>query len=276
MIAPLSVFLLAVCVRLSVYLVVALSVCLPVCLSACLMSVHQLGPSSATLDHLGAKNAYKIRNFNQAYRFFSPMFLHGGIVHLVVNMAVLMRMGAAYHRRIYRRRRRRLRCRSPLSAFALAALRCFFIVARLCFACGVVIRSFVSLPLPLPLPLPLVCVIVGWSMEEAFGWVRVGVVYLVSGIFSMMVSALFLPGALSVGASGALFGLIGALLGDFMQNHHLMEEGKWCYLFQLIFSIVVGLVVGLFPLVRTCHATGCRCSPRRESYLVCIILYSFA
>ena len=48
-------------------------------------------------------------------------------------------------------------------------------------------------------------------LERSFGSWRIGALYLLSGIFGTMVSVIFLPDVLSVGASASVFGLIGAL-----------------------------------------------------------------
>ena len=45
----------------------------------------QVGPSLEVLDLLGAKDAHQIRE-GEWWRFFTPMFLHAGIIHLVLNM----------------------------------------------------------------------------------------------------------------------------------------------------------------------------------------------
>lgn len=139
-----------------------------------------VGPTTKTLNDMGAKNAYRMRH-GEGWRWISPMFLHAGVIHLVMNLFVLLRLGS--------------------------------------------------------------------SMEEAFGSVRVGIVYVWSGVFGTLMSGIFIPGGISVGASGALFGLIGALFGDFIQNHQTMAEGKWCYLFQLIVSTGIGLAMGLLPML---------------------------
>lgn len=48
--------------------------------------------------------------------------------------------------------------------------------------------------------------------------VRIGVVYLLSGLGGSILSALFIHNSISVGASGALFGLLGAMLSELLTN----------------------------------------------------------
>lgn len=48
--------------------------------------------------------------------------------------------------------------------------------------------------------------------------VRIGFVYLLSGLGGSILSALFIHNSISVGASGALFGLLGAMLSELLTN----------------------------------------------------------
>lgn len=48
--------------------------------------------------------------------------------------------------------------------------------------------------------------------------VKVGMVYLLSGFGGSILSALFIQQNISVGASGALFGLLGAMLSELITN----------------------------------------------------------
>ena len=47
---------------------------------------------------------------------------------------------------------------------------------------------------------------------------KVGALYLVSGFGGSLLSALFLQSRISVGASGAVFGLMGGLLSELITN----------------------------------------------------------
>lgn len=48
--------------------------------------------------------------------------------------------------------------------------------------------------------------------------VRVGILYMLSGFGGSILSSLFIQKNISVGASGALFGLLGAMLSELITN----------------------------------------------------------
>lgn len=88
----------------------------------------------------------------------------------------------------------------------------------------------------------------GEPLEEEFGPLRVAIVYFVAGLTGNMASAVFLPLQITVGASGAIFGLFGATWAEFMQNYTLFDE-KCKTLMGLLLSTVMSLAMGLMPLV---------------------------
>lgn len=89
----------------------------------------------------------------------------------------------------------------------------------------------------------------GAQVEEVYGASRMLVIYFVSTIFGFYVSAIWSP-AISVGASAALFGLIGAMialgvrhrsaLGDAIRTHYL----RWA-IYGVVFSLLPGLHIDL-------------------------------
>ncbi|XXQ33582.1 rhomboid protease [Plasmodiophora brassicae] len=100
----------------------------------------------------------------------------------------------------------------------------------------------------------------GGSLEQGFGFGRVAIVYVLAGISGDILSALFLPMQISVGASGALFGLLGALYGDLAHNYRLMEGSSFWYLVSLVLNTALGLAAGLLPLVDNfAHVGGFVC-----------------
>lgn len=138
------------------------------------------GPSSATLQKLGALEWDKVVHAHQGWRLFTCIWLHAGVVHLLANMLSL--------------------------------------------------------------------VFIGIRLEQQFGFVRVGMIYLLSGIGGSVLSCLFIQRSISVGASGALFGLLGAMLSELLTNWSIYTN-KAAALVTLIIIIAINLAVGLLPHV---------------------------
>ncbi|GAB4834347.1 tubulin folding cofactor A [Ancistrocladus abbreviatus] len=139
-----------------------------------------LGPSSATLEKMGALEWNKVVHQHQGWRLVTCMWLHAGVIHLLANMLSL--------------------------------------------------------------------VLIGIRLEQQFGFVRIGIVYLLSGFGGSVVSSLFIQQSISVGASGALFGLLGAMLSELLTNWTIYAN-KVAALLTLIVIIVVNLGLGLLPRV---------------------------
>jgi membrane associated rhomboid family serine protease len=90
----------------------------------------------------------------------------------------------------------------------------------------------------------------GAHMEREFGFWRIGLIYTVSGSAGILCSANFIPRVPSVGSSTALFGLMGALFGDFIQNHSVLtRRSKWNYFFKISIQSALSLVIGIFPFL---------------------------
>ncbi|KAK7339656.1 hypothetical protein VNO77_20335 [Canavalia gladiata] len=90
--------------------------------------------------------------------------------------------------------------------------------------------------------------VVGIRLEQEFGFVLIGLLFVISGFGGSLLSALFIEGRISVGASGALFGLLGGMLSELITNWSLYEK-KLGALFTLVFVIVINLAVGILPHV---------------------------
>lgn len=138
------------------------------------------GPSSSTLEKLGALEWTKVVHKHQAWRLITCIWLHAGIIHLLVNMLCL--------------------------------------------------------------------VFIGIRLEQQFGFVRIGIIYLLSGFGGSILSALFLQKSISVGASGALFGLLGAMLSELITNWTIYTN-KVAALVTLIVIVVINLGIGILPHV---------------------------
>ncbi|CAJ2666648.1 unnamed protein product [Trifolium pratense] len=91
-------------------------------------------------------------------------------------------------------------------------------------------------------------VFIGIRLEQQFGFVRIGIIYLVSGFGGSVLSSLFIRNNISVGASGALFGLLGAMLSELITNWSIYTN-KVAALITLLFIIVINLAIGMLPHV---------------------------
>ncbi|KAL1190098.1 RHOMBOID-like protein 2 [Cardamine amara subsp. amara] len=138
------------------------------------------GPSSSTLEKMGALEWRKVVHEHQGWRLLTCMWLHAGIIHLLTNMLSL--------------------------------------------------------------------IFIGIRLEQQFGFIRVGLIYLISGLGGSILSSLFLQESISVGASGALFGLLGAMLSELLTNWTIYAN-KAAALITLVFIIAINLGLGMLPRV---------------------------
>jgi membrane associated rhomboid family serine protease len=88
----------------------------------------------------------------------------------------------------------------------------------------------------------------GIELEAKHGSFRMALVYLMSGVFGCILGAIFSGNRVSVGASGALFGLIGASLGDLIQNWAAYERPCSNFVWLLVISLVQ-LLIGTMPML---------------------------
>ncbi|CAF1379425.1 unnamed protein product [Rotaria magnacalcarata] len=117
----------------------------------------------------------------QAYRFFVPIFLHGGIIHLILNL-----------------------------------------FGQLCL---------------------------GTEFERKFGSIRVFIIYILSGIGGVLLSAVGLPTYPGVGASGALMGIIAVHIIDIIRCWNDLPN-HWTEIIMNGISALVSLIIGIFvPMI---------------------------
>ena len=129
-----------------------------------------------TLTAMGAKRSDLILNGQQLYRLFTPIFLHGGIGHLMTNSYSLKSMGM--------------------------------------------------------------------NVEQSFGPARFLSVYFVSGIVGNIFSAIRSPNP-AVGASGAIFGLVGAYYTFLSRNEELFGHSAQMQQNALMETIGMNLLLGM-------------------------------
>ncbi|KAJ0987785.1 hypothetical protein J5N97_006141 [Dioscorea zingiberensis] len=89
---------------------------------------------------------------------------------------------------------------------------------------------------------------IGIRLEQEFGFIRIGLLYIISGFGGSLMSALFIQSSISVGASGALFGLLGGMLSELLTNWTIYAN-KLAALSTLLMVIVINLAVGVLPHV---------------------------
>jgi membrane associated rhomboid family serine protease len=147
-----------------------------------------VGPGANTFILLGAKDTLLIQQ-GQVFRFITPVFLHAGIFHLLVNVLAEWRFG------LY--------------------------------------------------------------VERKWGTLRYVVIYFLAAIGATIMSCLLNPTAISVGASGALMGLLGAYLADILMSWSRMEKlARMMALFQTLFWIAITMLFGFSTFVDTAAHFG--------------------
>lgn len=100
---------------------------------------------------------------------------------------------------------------------------------------------------------------IGVRLEQEFGFVKIGTLYIISGIGGSLMSSLAIQRKISVGASGALFGLLGAMLSELLINWTLYAN-KCAALLTLIVVIALNMAVGMVPHVdSSAHIGGFIC-----------------
>lgn len=85
---------------------------------------------------------------------------------------------------------------------------------------------------------------------------KVGTIYLLAGVFGTIASAIFVPTQVMVGASGAIFGVFGAMWADLWQNWSINQNRCWMFTVLLILTGELTAVVVLGSLVATAVVLG--------------------
>ncbi|KAL0752170.1 hypothetical protein Bca101_034173 [Brassica carinata] len=179
------------------------------------------GPSSLTLEKLGSLDWYRVVEKHQAWRLLTCIWLHAGVIHLAINMLSIVFMGTRLEQQ-----------------FGFGML-CYFIflstthLTRASFGQRSRFSEFNYR---------------SWNFWGSVFPVRIGVIYIMSGMGGSILSSLFIRNDISVGASGALFGLLGSMLSELLTNWTIYSNKIAAFL-TLLFVIVINLGIGSLPYV---------------------------
>ncbi|KAM7256408.1 hypothetical protein ACFE04_012149 [Oxalis oulophora] len=87
-------------------------------------------------------------------------------------------------------------------------------------------------------------IFIGIWLEREFGIVLVGLLYVLTGFGGSLSSALLIQLGVSVGASGAIFGLLGSMLSELITNWSI-HTNKVVRLLILLFIVIFSLASGI-------------------------------
>ncbi|XP_077980039.1 inactive rhomboid protein 1-like isoform X1 [Glandiceps talaboti] len=86
------------------------------------------------------------------------------------------------------------------------------------------------------------------DLEKLAGWVRISIIYMLSGIGGNLLSAIFIPYRAEVGPAGSLFGILACLIVEVLQSWQLLEEP--CKALGKLLGIVgILLILGMLPWI---------------------------
>ena len=104
---------------------------------------------------------------------------------------------------------------------------------------------------------------IGRAVEQNRGILIAVILFIVPSIGSTIISAIFLPQFILVGASGGIFGLIGGCVAEIIKNRQLLfsdfiNKGKSkthhkIVVFVLVMDIFLNLLIGLTPFTNFMH-----------------------
>lgn len=149
-----------------------------ICVALQLLAMRWGRGSDDVLWHMGANNGELVRQ-GQVYRLLACTLLHGGLLHLLMNMMVLLALS---------------------------------------------------------------------SLEVLLGWRRFLVLFAASGLAGSLATALYSPETLSVGASGAIWGVMMAAFGFRFAARHVLRGGN---LGASLSTLALNVVISFLPGVDT-------------------------
>lgn len=153
---------------------------------------------------MGALRWYDVVNQHEGWRLVTCIWLHAGIVHLAANMLSLVFIGIRLEQQF---------------GFGM------FLFSRLQFELYTILNKGIQSSMVTHLEVFIFFCVLQVLPSNGCGLtfvkmlaVRIGIIYLLSGFGGSVLSSLFIRNNISVGASGALFGLLGAMLSELITN----------------------------------------------------------
>ncbi|XP_044201789.1 inactive rhomboid protein 2-like [Thunnus albacares] len=86
------------------------------------------------------------------------------------------------------------------------------------------------------------------DLEKLAGWVRISIIYILSGITGNLASALFLPYRAEVGPAGSQFGLLACLFVELFQGWQMLQK-PWKAFLKLLGIVLFLFMCGLLPWI---------------------------
>ncbi|XP_063816486.1 inactive rhomboid protein 2 [Pseudophryne corroboree] len=86
------------------------------------------------------------------------------------------------------------------------------------------------------------------DLEKLAGWLRISIIYILSGITGNLASALFLPYRAEVGPAGSQFGLLACLFVELFQSWQILAK-PWKAFFKLLGIVFFLFLFGLLPWI---------------------------
>ncbi|RXN15802.1 inactive rhomboid 2 [Labeo rohita] len=86
------------------------------------------------------------------------------------------------------------------------------------------------------------------DLEKLAGWLRISIIFIVSGITGNLASALFLPYRAEVGPAGSQFGLLACLFVELFQAWQMLEK-PWKAFLKLLGIVLFLFFCGLLPWI---------------------------
>uniref|UniRef100_H2LKG2 Inactive rhomboid protein n=1 Tax=Oryzias latipes TaxID=8090 RepID=H2LKG2_ORYLA len=94
------------------------------------------------------------------------------------------------------------------------------------------------------------------DLEKLAGWLRISIIYILSGITGNLASAIFLPYRAEVGPAGSQFGILACLFVELFQSWQILAE-PWRAFIKLLCVVIFLFIFGLLPWIDNfAHISG--------------------